>query len=79
MATLPEGAADAFNRWMDDYINHPESFRRDWQAVTDFINTDEGAEPDYGRSCVALFERYMNVSETPRYPVPSAPPPDGGG
>ena len=77
--TLPEGTADAFNRWIDEYINHPERFLHDWQMVTDFINTDEGAEPDYGRSCVAVLERYLGVAETSRDAVPTSPPPDGGG
>ena len=79
MATLPEGAADAFNRWMDDYINHPERFLRDWQSVVDFIDTADGAEPDYGRSCVAVLERYLSIAETSSDPVPASPPPDGGG
>ena len=78
MATLPEGTADAFNRWIDEYINHPERFLHDWQMVTEFLNTDEGAEPDYGRSCVAVLERYLSITETSSDPVP-APPPDGGG
>ena len=79
MATLPEGTAEAFNQWMDDYINHPERFKRDWQSVVDFINDDDKAVPDYGRSCVALLEYYINVSETYSDPVPASPPPDGGG
>ena len=79
MATLPEGTADAFNQWIDEYINHPERFMHDWQMVTEFLNTDEGAEPDYGRSCVAVLERYLSIAETSSDPVLAPPPPDGGG
>ena len=78
MATLPEGTADAFNQWMYEYINHPERFLRDWQLVVDFIDTADGAEPNYGRSCVALLDRYLSIAETSSDPV-LAPPPDGGG
>ncbi len=72
---LPEGTANAFNQWMDDYIKNPEQFMRDWQTVTEFMNTDEGAEPDYGRDCVALLERYMGISGATRDPTPTTPPP----
>ncbi len=75
MATLPEGTADAFNQWMQDYINNPEKFMRDWQTITEFRDTDDGAEPNYGKQCVALLERYIGISETSRDPAPTTPPP----
>ena len=72
---LPEGTAKAFNQWMQDYIDHPDRFRQIWQDVMDFISTDDKAEPDYGRACVAVLERYLGISETTSDPVPTSPPP----
>ena len=79
MATLPEGTADAFNRWMRDYIDNPDKYRQIWQDVVEFIGTPPGAKPDYGRACVVVLERYLSIAETTRDSVPASLPPDGGG
>lgn len=63
MIKLPAGAAEAFNQWMQNCIDHPERFRKEWQSVHEFMETPEGEEPDYGQSCVAYLERLLEAQE----------------
>lgn len=52
-----EQAAAAFNSWMDEYINHPERFEREWEAVVTFLKERSGGrEPTYGERCVEYLE-----------------------
>jgi len=40
---------DAFNKWMDNYINHPEDFRREFQSIVQHLEEKKaGKEPTYG-------------------------------
>lgn len=52
--------AKAFDRWMDEYTNHPERFKHTWQTVqTHLLEREDNAEPSYGRGCTALLFQYM--------------------
>ena len=59
MIKLPEGTAAAFNQWMQNFIDHPEKYRQEWESIRAFIRTADGVEPDYGQSCVVLLERLL--------------------
>lgn len=45
------------NEWMRRYIEEPETFQREFEAVLSFI-TDEsnGVEPSHGEECVAYLK-----------------------
>lgn len=59
MSQLPEGTAAAFNQWMQNFIDNPKGYKREWELIREFLNTTDGVEPDYGQSCVALLERLL--------------------
>lgn len=59
MIKLPEGTAAAFNQWMQDFIDNPEGYEREWESIHEFLSTSDGVAPDYGQSCVALLERLL--------------------
>jgi hypothetical protein len=63
MSKLPEGTAAAFNQWMQDYLDNPEKFQREWESIRGFLDTLPGGEPDYGQSCVAVLERLLLAQE----------------
>ena len=64
MSQLPEGTAAAFNQWMQNFIDNPEGYKGEWDSIRQFLDTKDGAEPDYGQSCVALLERLLSAQET---------------
>lgn len=40
------------NEWMRRYIETPETFAREWQTVTHFLDEEErGEDHSYGKSC----------------------------
>lgn len=46
------GVASAFNEWLRRYIETPDQFLREFQAVNEFQQSEaNGAEPDYGKTC----------------------------
>ena len=52
--------AEHFNKWMDDYIENPEKFARDWQTVGKHVEERmEGVEPTYGDLCLAYLEQVV--------------------
>lgn len=54
--------AKAFNAWMKDYIDHPDKFKRDWQAVFEFLAEQKrGKKPTYGEVCTALLHQYAKA------------------
>ena len=59
MIKLPEGTAAAFNQWMQNFIDHPEKYKQEWESIRTFISTADGVAPDYGQSCVVLLERLL--------------------
>jgi hypothetical protein len=63
MSKLPEGTAAAFNQWMQDYIDNPEKFRREWESIRGFLDTPFGTVPDYGQACVGFLERLLAGQE----------------
>lgn len=53
--------AKAFNEWMRKYTEDPSQFDHEWQTVTSFLKqTDEGVEPDYGKSCAAYLAKLLD-------------------
>ncbi len=41
--------ARAFNEWQRRYIDEPEKFQREWEAIRDFLDAEEHGEiPSYG-------------------------------
>lgn len=55
------------NEWMRRYIEEPEKFSREFEAVNDFL-TDEasGVEPSYGQICAAYqFKLLDEMNSTP--------------
>lgn len=49
----------AFNRWMDDYINHPEKFEAEHQSIMRHLEEKKkGKQPTYGEQCMALLIHY---------------------
>jgi len=52
--------AEAFNSWMVRYLQHPEQFSREWQAVGEFASQREhGIKPTYGEVCVAYLKQLI--------------------
>lgn len=49
----------AFNRWMDDYINHPEKFEAEHQTILCHLKErKKGKQPTYGEQSMALLIHY---------------------
>ena len=56
--------AKAFNEWMREYTEDPDSFQSEWASVREFLaETADGREPSYGEQCVALLKRYASKVE----------------
>ena len=56
--------AKAFDQWMDDYINNPESFEKMQDTVNTYIKEkNQDVEPTYGQSCAELLEFYMKEKD----------------
>jgi hypothetical protein len=55
--TIPQ----AFDEWMRRYIEEPERFAREFQAVQEFVAQDgtDGRETTYGADCAAFLEQLM--------------------
>lgn len=54
--------ARAFNAWMQDYVDHPEKFEREWKSVGQFLTEKTGGkEPSYGEICAVVLERYRQI------------------
>ncbi len=55
--TMPE----AFNEWMDRYINDPQKFSLQWQDVNKHLmEKNSGKEPTYGESCSAFLAKLLD-------------------
>lgn len=53
--------AVAFNRWMDECINHPEKFEHTSATVLRHQQEKDNGEPNsYGDDCASLLEHYMS-------------------
>lgn len=54
-------AAQAFDEWMRRYVEEPERFSREFEAVRDFVaeGGQDGAETSYGRECSTYLEQLM--------------------
>ena len=52
--------AQAFNRWMDEFTNNPESFEEmDDMVCRHLREKNGGEEPSYGQRCTELLAIYM--------------------
>jgi hypothetical protein len=51
---------DGLNYWMDDYIDNPDRYGNDYEAVSAHLRErNEGREPSYGEVGLALMERLI--------------------
>lgn len=49
----------AFNAWMKDFTENPETFGQQFKDVLEFLDeTARGLEPSYGKDCLALIKGY---------------------
>lgn len=54
--------AQAFNEWMRLYIEEPETFRREFDAIVNYKrDMDGGKEPAYGDRCDAFLTKLMEA------------------
>lgn len=54
--------AEAFDEWMRLFIEDPESFRREFQDVTKYLEdkkTDQDKVTTYGEECAAFLAKLM--------------------
>lgn len=52
--------SQAFNEWMRRYIEKPEEFQAEFQAVIEFLKSaSAGKEPDYGQTASAYLDKLM--------------------
>jgi hypothetical protein len=50
----------ATNEWMRRYIENPDEFMREFEAVQQFTTAlDAGKVPDYGEVCVAYMRKLL--------------------
>jgi len=53
---MPRTRAEAFDEWMLRYVEHPEQFAREWQAVGEYLFEQvKGETPSYGACCDAYL------------------------
>lgn len=50
-----DGIVKAFNKWMDDYINHPEKYEAEFKTVMQHLKECKGKEPSYGEGALAML------------------------
>jgi hypothetical protein len=57
-----EKIADAFNVWIDRYMNHPEEFCWEFQEASLF-NAERlaGKQPSYGASCANYLKSIIDA------------------
>ncbi len=49
----------AFNAWMKEYSDNPETFAAEFRAVGQFLSeAAQGLEPSYGKDCTGLLRAY---------------------
>lgn len=53
-------SAEAFNLWMDEFTNHPETFHSTTASALQHLRERlEGKEPTYGESAAAMYAAYL--------------------
>lgn len=61
MKITKEQLVSAFNKWMKEYTENPESFSRDIVMVLKFLDEEKKGEPHtYGESATATLLFYMD-------------------
>lgn len=56
-----DALARAFNAWMDDYVNHPETFTSTTAtALAHLRDRIDGREPTYGEVSAATLKAYLS-------------------
>ena len=62
MVEIRSDVADAFNRWMSDYIRNPKQFEKNANIIQEFLKAKLGKrKPSYGEECLAVLEHYIGV------------------
>jgi hypothetical protein len=53
-------SAAAFNMWMDDFVNDPESFQSTTASALEHLREKlDGRAPTYGESSAATYAAYL--------------------
>jgi hypothetical protein len=56
--------AEAFNEWLREYIEDPESFKATMTSVNELIDEElAGEEPSYGRDCALTLLEYLEKTQ----------------
>lgn len=51
---------DAFNKWMDDFINNPSAYEKTTESALHHLREKLNGEPlTYGQSCEAILQAYL--------------------
>lgn len=62
--TIPNYAA-AFNAWMDDYVNNPQTYESIYDIAMRHVSEKLGGyEPSYGEVCAEVLVNYLNKLES---------------
>lgn len=57
--------AEAFNMWMDQYVNDPKSFEDSYSTALNHVSEKLlGEEPSYGAVAAEQFKQYLNQLES---------------
>ena len=55
---------NAFNAWIDDYINNPKAFKAIEDSAMEHLSEKLGGkEPSYGEACTATLLEYLKKTK----------------
>jgi len=58
---VTDNYAAAFNMWMDQYVNDPQSFETSYDSAMRHVSEKLGGnEPSYGEVAAEQFKQYLN-------------------
>ena len=62
-AVTDEQLADAFDKWLDDSINHPEEFLQQWQTIQRHLaEKTANVRSTYGTRCVGYLRSILGTN-----------------
>lgn len=61
---MKERYAKAFNQWMDDFTNNPDTFKDTYDSALEYLKEKlQGKEPSYGDVCAEQFTQYLEATK----------------